>query len=114
MGVLIVFTDQLFSLLTWGFNPVAGPPRYYYALSLLTDTFYTVLGAYCCAALARDAARAATLGLMIGGELIGISAVIALWHTTPRWFALALLLVYPPAVRAGSRARTRGEPSQAA
>jgi len=113
IGILVIFTDQLFSLLTHGFDSGAQPPRYYYALSLLTDSLYTVLGGYLCAALAGQRARRATLILIVGGELVGIGSVIAFWHTQPHWFAIALLLVYPPAVWAGSRIRMRGEPSVA-
>src|SRR5579872_7041208 len=98
IGVLVVFTDQLFSLLTHGLGSGAQPPGYYYQLRLLTDCLYTALGGYLCAALAGERARRATLILIAGGELIGIGSVIALWHTQPHWFAIALLLVYPPAV----------------
>ena len=112
IGVLVVFTDQLFSLLTSGFGSAA-PPRSYFALSLLTDSFYSVLGGYLCAALAGQAARRATLILIAGGELIGLASVIALWHTQPHWFALALLIVYPPAVWAGSWVRMRSGLSRA-
>lgn len=114
IGVLAIFTDQMLTLLTHGFNSMPTPPRYYYALSLLTDSFYSVLGGYVCAAMARNAAGRAALVLMVGGELIGVAAVIALWQTVPHWFAPALLLVYPAAVWAGSRLRMRGEPSEAA
>ena len=113
IGVLVIFTDQLFSILTHGFNSAAPPPRYYFGLSLVTDALYTALGGYICAAIAGSAAWRATLILIVGAELIGIGSVIALWHTQPHWFAIALLLLYPPAVWAGSRLRMRGEPSVA-
>jgi hypothetical protein len=113
IGVLVIFTDQLFSLLTHGFDSGATPPHSYFLLSLVTDSLYTALGGYFCAAIARSAARRATLILILGGELIGVGAVIALWHTQPHWFAIGLLLIYPPAVWAGSRFRMRGEPSEA-
>jgi len=113
IGILVVFTDQLLSLLTHIFDSGAPPPRYYYELSLLTDCLYTVLGGYLCAAIARQRARRAMLILIVGGGLVGIASVIALRRTQPHWFAIALLLVYPPAVWAGSRLRMRAEPSVA-
>ena len=113
IGVLVVFTDQLFSLLTNGFGSASTPPGYYFALSLVTDSIYSVLGGYLCAALGGHLARRSTLILILGGELIGLAAMMARWQTTPHWFALALLIVYPPAVWAGSRLRMRAQPSQA-
>lgn len=113
IGVLVIFTDQLFSLLTHSFDSGATPSHSYFLLSLVTDSVYTALGGYFCAAIAQSAGRRATLILILGGEMIGVAAVIAFWRTQPHWFAIALLLLYPPAVWAGSRLRMRGEPSQA-
>jgi hypothetical protein len=114
IGVLVVFTDQLFSVAIQGFNSLATPPRYYFALSLLTDTFYSVLGGYLCAAIARSASKNATLALMIGGEIVGLVSMIAFWKTVPHWFGLALLVVYPPAIWIGSRLGSRDQRSMAA
>ena len=111
IGVLVVFTDQLFSLMILGFNSRSTPPGYYFVLSLISDSFYSMLGGYLCATIGRAAARRATLIMILGGELIGLVAMIALWHTTPHWFALGLLILYPPSVWAGSRLRMRGEPA---
>lgn len=113
IGVLVIFTDRLFSLLTQGFNAAATPPRYYYVVSLLTDSLYSILGGYICAGVGGAAGRRAALILMVCGELIGLAAVIALWQTVPHWFAIALLIVYPLAVWAGSQLRMRSEPSPA-
>jgi hypothetical protein len=112
IGVLVIFTDQLFSLLTHSFDSGATPPHSYFLLSLVTDSVYTALGGYFCAAIAQSAARRATLILILGGKLIG-GAVIALWNTQPHWFAIGWLLLYPPALWAGSRFRMRGEPAEA-
>jgi len=113
IGVLVVFTDQLFNLLINGFNAAATPPPYYFVISLFTDCFYSFLGGYLCASIAKHSAPLATRILMIGGELVGLASVIAFWHAVPHWFALALLIVFPPAVWAGSRLRVRSEPSAA-
>src|ERR1700693_5819723 len=86
IGVLVVFTDQLFSVAIQGFSSMPTPPRNYFVLSLLTDTFYSVLGGYLCATIARSAWKKATLGLMIGGEIVGLVTMIALWKTVPHWF----------------------------
>jgi hypothetical protein len=113
IGVLVVFTDQLFSVAIAGMNSMAAPPRSYFLISLVTDFFYSFLGGYLCAALAKHEARRATMILLVGGELIGVIAMFALWHTVPHWFALALLVLFPAAVSAGSHFRRRGEPSAA-
>jgi hypothetical protein len=60
------------------------------------------------AAAARASARAATLGLIIFGEIAGIVSTILGWRIQPHWFAFALLVLYPFAVWIGSRLRTRG------
>ncbi len=113
IGILVVFTDQLFNLLINGFNAKATPPLYYFVISLCTDSFYSFLGGYLCASIAKQTAPLATRILLIGGEVVGLISVIAFWHAQPHWFALALLIVFPPAVWAGSRLRVRGEPSAA-
>ena len=113
IGVLVIFTDQLFSLIILGFNSRTTPPEYYFVLSLITDSVYSMFGGYLCASSGKTAARRATQIMIVGGELIGLGAMIALWHTTPHWFALGLLIVYPPMVWAGSRVRIRGAPSAA-
>jgi hypothetical protein len=107
IGILVVATDQVFAALIPGFRQMAMPPLYYFGLSLLTDTVYTVAGGYLCVLIARENFRNATLGLMIGGELVGIASQVAFWHNVPHWFAITLLILYPPAIWIGSRLRSR-------
>jgi len=113
IGLLVVFSDQLFSLLIVGFNAMASPPSYYFVISLLSDSFYSFLGGYLCAAIAKQTAPLATMILLLGGELIGVVAIVLSWHSVPHWFGLALLVVCPAAAWAGSHFRRRGEPSVA-
>ena len=113
IGVLVIFTDQLFSVAFQGFRGLATPPPTYFVLSLFTDSFYSILGGYLCASIAKGVSKNATLWLMVGGEIVGLATTIALWKTTPHWFALALLVVYPPAVWIGSRLGSRDQRSEA-
>ena len=76
---------------------------YYFLISIFTDSLYSMLGGYLCAMIARKSAGAATLILMVGGEVAGVVAVILSWRTVPHWFAFALLILCPPAVWVGSR-----------
>ena len=75
IGILVVFTDQLFNLLINGFNAKATPPLYYFVISLCTDSFYSFLGGYLCASIAKQTAPLATRILLIGGEVVG-----AIWE----------------------------------
>jgi hypothetical protein len=109
IGILVVTTDQIFAALIPGFRQMATPPPYYFGISLLTDTIYTLAGGYLCALIAREHFRNATLGLMIFGELVGIASQIAFWNNVPHWYAIALLILFPPAVWIGSRLRSRGQ-----
>lgn len=103
IGILVTLTDLLFSLLVPGWKAMARPPLYYFVASLGTDFLYSVFGGYVCVVIARERAKAAALGLMIVGELIGLASQIALWKTVPHWFGIALLILYPPAIWLGSR-----------
>lgn len=108
IGILVVCTDQLFAVLVPGFKSMPMPPTYYFQVSLLTDTVYSILGGYLCAWLAGALARKATLWLMAIGEVLGVVSVIVFWSTVPHWFGFGLLIVYPPAVWVGSWLRSRG------
>lgn len=71
IGILVVCTDQVYALLVPGFKSLPMPPTYYFALSLLTDFIYSILGGYLCAWIAGALARKATLGLIVGGRNLG-------------------------------------------
>jgi hypothetical protein len=112
IGVLVVFTDQLLSSMQ-GFNAAAAPAGTIFKIRLGTDAFYSILGGFLCATIARAAAKKSTLYLMIGGELIGLAATIPLWKSQPHWFAIGLLILYPPAVWVGSWFGSRRQPAVA-
>src|ERR1700729_3026917 len=102
IGLLVTFTDQIFTVM--GQVVSAGsPPRTYFIISIVTDSFYSFVCGYLCAGIAKQNARLGTLILLIGGELIGIAACIAFWRAVPHWFSGALLVLYPICVRAGSQ-----------
>jgi hypothetical protein len=107
VGVLVVLTDLIFAAAIPGFRALATPPLYYFVIVAITDTLYSMAGGYLCAAIARDSARTATLGLMVFGEIVGVASTILGWHTQPHWFAIALLVLFPLAVWTGSRLRAR-------
>jgi hypothetical protein len=112
IGVLIAATDQAFAALIQGFSSMAMPPAYYFASSVVTDTAYSIGGGYLCALIARAQARIAAIGLMVFGELVGLASTVYLWKTVPHWYSFALLILYPPAVWAGSMLRRRSSGSR--
>ena len=103
VGVLIFATDQLFAVLIPDIK--TAPPDYYFAAAVATDTAYSIAGGYVCALIARARARAATIGLVIFGELAGVASTFYLWNTVPHWYSFGLLIFYPIAIWAGSRMR---------
>ena len=107
IGLLVVTTDKVLAATIPGFATLEVPPLLYFVVSLTTDTLYSVVGGYLCCVIARDRCRTATLVLIIGGEIAGIASQVALWRTVPHWFAIVLLLLYPPAVWIGSFLRSR-------
>ena len=114
IGLLVVLTDQLAALMIPGFKSMSMPPLYYFVLSVITDTLYTVLGGYLCSLIARERSRTATIGLIIFGEILGVVSTVLFWQNVPHWFSFALLIVYPPAVWLGYRLRSRATQSVAA
>lgn len=106
IGILVTLTDQVFAMSMPGFSQTHTPPASYFAMSLITDALYTVIGGFLCALIARDKARKAILGLVGFGELMGLVAMAAMWNTVPHWYSFALLAIYPPAVLIGGRIRS--------
>jgi len=106
IGVLVVITDQVFAAFIPGFKQMNLPPLYYFSASLVTDSFYSAMGGFLCALIARAQSRKATLALIVFGEIVGIVSQIAFWHIVPHWFGIALVVLYPPAVWTGSRLRS--------
>jgi hypothetical protein len=111
IGVLVVTTDKVIEAIIPGFATLEVRPLFYFFVSLATDFLYSIVGGYLCCVIARDRCRNATLVLLIGGEIIGIASQIALWRTVPHWFAIVLLLLYPPAIWIGSSLRSRNNAS---
>jgi hypothetical protein len=106
-GVLVVITDSISAALIPGFRTLTEPPMKYLVVTLVTDFIYSIVGGYICAAIAAAQAHGATIGLMIFGELMGIASAIFSWNMQPHWFAIALLILYPPGVWIGYKLRPR-------
>jgi Zn-dependent protease len=104
-AVLIVATEQLFSLLVPGFD--AGPPLYYFVVDLISQCFYTVAGGYLCCVIARPSQRVAMAGLIGIGVSVGTVFLITSWKTEPHWYGIALLVVYPLCVWLGWTLKSR-------
>ena len=79
-GILIFATDQTFAATVPGFNDMPMPPRFYFLISICTDTLYSVLGGWTCAAIAKTRVRDRVLALIALGELVGVVSTIALWE----------------------------------
>ncbi len=58
------------------------PPMWYFAVSMATDTLYTLLGGWLCAVISRRDVQA-TIGLIIIGEVMGLGSTFYLWSTVP-------------------------------
>jgi hypothetical protein len=103
IGLLVVSTDGIFAALRLASDHYM--PTWYFAVSLVMDSLYSVVGGYVCAWLAREKARGAAIGLIVGGEIIGLASQIMLWNKAPHWYGIGLLVTYPIAVWFGGQMR---------
>jgi hypothetical protein len=106
IGILVRFTDMLFARLVQGWNP-KDPPLYYFAVSLVTNFIYSIVGGYICALIAEEHHQKATLGLIVLGEVLGVIVQVVLWGVVPHWYGIGLLILYPLGVWIGSTLRGR-------
>ena len=106
IGILVVMTDAIFAAAIPGFRTMTPQPLYYFVTVTFTDTLYSIAGGYLCAVIARSAARGATWGLIIFGEILGVVSAVLFWSSQPHWLGLGLLVLYPLAVWFGSRLRS--------
>ena len=83
---------------------VAQPLRYY-AIDLITQCLYTVIGGYITCAIAGPVHRAAMISLICLGLVVGSASLTASWNTEPHWYGIALLAVYAPCVWIGCSLR---------
>lgn len=110
ISILLVFTDQIMTVMFQGFNPNPAPVRFTlfsFLFGLIAGSSYCFLGGYVCASLAKQNARLAAFILMVGGELTGIVAAIVYRRSVPYWFASMMLVVFAVCVRAGSEFQRR-------
>lgn len=103
IGLLVVGTDQLFALAIPGFDTMVPRPAFYYAISLIASTVYSIIGGWTCAAIARTRVELAAKALIVLGELAGLAATVMLWKIAPHYYNLTLLLLYPIAVWFGAK-----------
>ena len=106
IAVLVRFTDMAFARMVRGWNP-KDPPLYYFAVSLVTDFIYSIVGGYICALIAEEHRRKATLCLIGLGAVLGIVVQVVLWGVVPHWYGIGLLILYPLGVWIGSRLRSQ-------
>lgn len=102
IGALVRFTDMMFARFAHGFDPKS-PPLYYFAVSLVTDFVYSIIGGYICALIAEERRQQATLWLVVVGEILGAVVQMVLWTVVPHWYGIGLLILYPLGVWIGSR-----------
>jgi hypothetical protein len=98
-SILVAVTEQLLSLLMPGVD--ATPPLRYFVLDLISQSLYTMAGGYLCCRIARPSQRAALVGLIVLGLVVGMFSLAVSWKTEPHWYRIALLAVYPPCAWAG-------------
>ncbi|MGD1070413.1 MAG: hypothetical protein ABSB15_09755 [Bryobacteraceae bacterium] len=103
IGVLVFGTDQIFAAVVPGFKSLAILPLYYYAISLITDSVYSLFGGWLCARLAPARPMLHAITLIVCGEVIGIGTQVMLWNTVPHWFGLSLVVLFAPAVWIGAK-----------
>ena len=103
IGILVVLTDQVWSMSVRGFSALPQPPSYYFAISLLTDFLYSAVGGWITIRVAQSRQMQHAVGLIVFGELIGIAAQIALWNMVPHWYGMSILVLYPVGVWLGAK-----------
>jgi hypothetical protein len=103
IGILVVLTDQLWSMSVRGFSSLPQPPTYYFATTLFTDFLYSAVGGWVSVRIPRQRQMRHAVGLIIFGELIGIATQVGLWNTVPHWYGLTLLILYPAGVWLGAK-----------
>jgi hypothetical protein len=108
IGILALLTGQILPVVIPGFRTMTTVPLSFYVALIVSDTLYAMVGGYVCAAIAGAATSKATLGLMILGEIGSVAAAVWFWQYLPLWFSLAVMVLFPLGVWAGSRLRSTG------
>jgi hypothetical protein len=103
IGILVVLTDQVWSMSVRDFSALPQPPTYYFAITLVTDFLYSAVGGLVAIRIGQRRQMRHAVGLIFFGELIGIATQIALWKTVPHWYGLSLLILYPVGVWLGAK-----------
>jgi hypothetical protein len=98
IGLFVVLSDALAAALFPGLTTQTPPSIKYLAAVLFYDSIYTVIGGYVCARIAQAGARGATIGLIAFGEIMGVISAVVSWRIQPHWFAITLLILYPPLI----------------
>ena len=98
-GILVAVTEQLFASIIPGAK--TAPLVDYFALDLISQCLYTVIGGYLCYLIAQASQRTAIVALMGLGVLVGAVSLVGSWKTEPHWYGIALLVVYSPCVWIG-------------
>lgn len=100
-ALFIASTEQLLARV---FHPLR-----YFVADVLTQCAIQVGCGYLCARISNT--RAALMGLIGIGLLVGAISLFATWRAEPHWYAIALLVAYAPCVWLGYRIARHREPS---
>ncbi len=99
IGFTTVMTHQL---LYARMVPSEDSPRTgYLAVITATDMVLAILGGWLCATVSLKA-RAATLVLIIVGEVSRVALALLLWSEVPHFYNFLDWMIYPPAVWLGA------------
>jgi hypothetical protein len=102
-GILVAISEQLLS----SAGPGGALPSYYYPVDLASQCLYTVAAGYLCCWIARPTQWAALAGLMGLGVVIGAISLAQSWKSEPRWYGIALFVVFAPCAWLGWMVRSR-------
>jgi hypothetical protein len=99
IGLTTVVTHQL---LYARMVPSEDSPRTrYLAVITATDIVLAIFGGWLCATVSLKS-RAATLALIIVGEVSSVTLALLLWSEVPHFYNFVDWIVYPPAVWLGA------------
>jgi hypothetical protein len=73
----------------------------YFVADVVTQCLIQVSCGYLCTRISNT--RVAVVSLITIGLLVGTFSLALSWHVDPHWYAIVLLVVYPPCVWIGYR-----------
>jgi hypothetical protein len=114
-AALVRLTDELLLIVIQGIFTMPSLPAYYWGVSILIDSLYSMFGGYVCAMIAQENASRAIAGIVVIVVLVETRSQVLLWDTIPHWFGIALFIACPAFTWLGGtlsiRVRQVGEPT---